>query len=160
MSTDGGGGGGGKKAGRPLAITSAVKETETKRERESQNGWGWRLSGNKFQVISMGQDGRFLWLSSSYVLRLGRTSFSSNLLSLSFLAFYLRLDASSNISFCANINPQYRSSTSFFFFFCFLSHWAGTRLSHAPIASPKKQPVRFPRAKDDQPTPKKIAQDK
>ena len=78
MSTDGGGGG--KKAGRPLAITSAVKETETKRERESQNGWGWRLSGNKFQVISMGQDGRFLWLSSSYVLRLGRTSFSSNLL--------------------------------------------------------------------------------
>ena len=103
MSTDGGGGG--KKAGRPLAITSAVKETETKRERESQNGWGWRLSGNKFQVISMGQDGRFLWLSSSYVLRLGRTSFSSNLLSLSFLAFYLRLDASSNISFCANINP-------------------------------------------------------
>ena len=104
MSTDGGGGGG-KKAGRPLAITSAVKETETKRERESQNGWGWRLSGNKFQVISMGQDGRFLWLSSSYVLRLGRTSFSSNLLSLSFLAFYLRLDASSNISFCANINP-------------------------------------------------------
>lgn len=79
MSTDGGGGGG-KKAGRPLAITSAVKETETKRERESQNGWGWRLSGNKFQVISMGQDGRFLWLSSSYVLRLGRTSFSSNLL--------------------------------------------------------------------------------
>ena len=159
MSTDGGGGGG-KKAGRPLAITSAVKETETKRERESQNGWGWRLSGNKFQVISMGQDGRFLWLSSSYVLRLGRTSFSSNLL-LSLLFGFLSASRRvlQYILLCQhqspNTDPPRPSS-----FFCFLSHWAGTRLSHAPIASPKKQPVRFPRAKDDQPTPKKIAQDK
>ena len=45
MSTDGGGGGG-KKAGRPLAITSAVKETETKRERAKMDGGGDSLATN------------------------------------------------------------------------------------------------------------------